>query len=345
MYFDLLPDSVKSADTIILLDGGYFVFRMTKHWGPRGKMRKAHNSLKRGKINWFQRQAAFQKAIKADVAYVNWRLGEMRKNPEYEPSCHLVVCWDGIYGRRKRGELDSLYKANRNKKNAEYNAAEHEGMDIRDKLTQMGLEPNSLSKRWYGLYEDHMEGDDLVAHLAIEAVERGKEVIVLSPDSDMVQLLKYPITLHNLTNQVSDAEVFEKYGVYPLQYADWKALVGDASDNIRGVPYLGKKKAAKLLQSCKTIEDIPQENFITFKPKYDLTRRLQEWRKENGASLPFAKKRYGSAWSHLEEGKIKEYSYDSIFKIVEEIGINHFEATDYLNAALLSRKLIEIPFK
>jgi len=157
--------------------------------------------------------------------------------------------------------------------------------------------------------------------------------------------LKYPLTLHNLTSQISDAEVLEKYGVYPLQYADWKALVGDASDNIRGVPYLGKKKAAKLLQSSKTIEDIPQENFITFKPKYDLTRRLQEWRKENGASLPFAKKRYGSAWSHLEEGKIKEYSYDSIFKIVEEIGINHFEATDYLNAALLSRKLIEIPFK
>ena len=345
MYYDALPLTVKSADTIILLDGGYFVFRMMKHWSKTGRMRKAHNKMRSGKINWFQRQAAFQKAIEADVAYVNWRLGEMRKNPLYESSCYLIVCWDGIYGRRARGELDAQYKANRNLKQAEYNAAEHEGIDVREKLTKMGLEPNELSKRWFGIYDEDMEGDDLVAHLAIECLEQEKEVIVLSPDSDMVQLLKYPLTLHDLTSQVTDEAAYAKYGIYPLQYADWKALVGDTSDNIRGVPYIGKKKASKLLQSCEKIEDIPQENFLTFTPKYDLSRRLKEWRKEEGMSLAFAKRKYGSAWPHLEEGKIKEFSYDSVHKIVEVIGVNHFEATDYLNTALVSRKMIEIPFK
>ena len=50
--------------TTILLDSGYFVGRMQKHWSPKGKMRRAHNSFKKKKTNWFQRQYQFQKALK-----------------------------------------------------------------------------------------------------------------------------------------------------------------------------------------------------------------------------------------------------------------------------------------
>lgn len=345
MYYELLPDSVKSAKKIILLDGGYFVFRMTKHWSPKGKMRQAHNRLKRGKINWFQRQAAFKKAINNDVAYVGFRLGEMKLNPKYESDCRVIVCWDGIHGRRNRGNLDSQYKANRHGAEETYSAAEHEGVDIREKLSSIGLEPNNLSKGWHGLYDAGLEGDDLMAHLAFEAIEKEKEVIILSSDSDMVQMLAQPLRLHDFTKEITAIDVYEKYGVLPRQYADWKALVGDVSDNIVGVPFIGPIAAKKLISEWDNLDSIPAESITTIKPKYDISRRLNGLRKKEGYSLSYAKKKFGSAWERMEKGDVNEFSWSAAHKILNLIGDEHFETISYRERLNCSRKLIEIPFK
>jgi len=56
--------------TVILIDAGYFVGRMQKHWSPKGKMRRAHNQFKSKKINWFQRQYHFQKALNSDLGFL-----------------------------------------------------------------------------------------------------------------------------------------------------------------------------------------------------------------------------------------------------------------------------------
>ena len=88
--------------TTILLDSGYFVGRMQKHWSPKGKMRRAHNSFKKKKTNWFQRQYQFQKALNSDLGYIEVVMSRMRVNPKYDKSCSLIVCFDGIYGRRLR---------------------------------------------------------------------------------------------------------------------------------------------------------------------------------------------------------------------------------------------------
>lgn len=345
MYFNLLPDSVKSAETIILIDGGYFVFRMTKHWSKKGKMYKAHRDFKAKKINYFQRQALFKKAIEADIAYIGFRLGKLKKNPKYESKCKIIVCWDGIKGRRKRGLIHPLYKANRYGAEEDYNASEHTGVDIREKITKMGLEPNNLEKGWYGLYEESLEGDDLIAELTVEAVERNKDVIVLSSDSDMIQLLEYPITLHDFTNVVTKESIIDKYGVFPSQYADWKTLVGDVSDNISGMMFVGKKKATELIQNYGDLDSIPNEVFITYKPKYDITNRMKEIRRELGYSLLHAKQKIGSSWETWEKGNLKECAYASVQKIIETVGESHFDRKDYRTQLQDMKKIVKIPFK
>ena len=87
--------------TVILIDAGYFVGRMQKHWSPKGKMRRAHNSFKRKKTNWFQRQYQFQKALNSDLGFLEVLMSRMRVNPKYDKSCSVIVCFDGIKGRQR----------------------------------------------------------------------------------------------------------------------------------------------------------------------------------------------------------------------------------------------------
>ena len=234
--------------TTILLDSGYFVGRMQKHWSPKGKMRRAHNSFKKKKTNWFQRQYQFQKALNSDLGYIEVIMSRMRVNPKYDKSCSLIVCFDGIYGRRLRGALYEGYKANRNFE-AEENASTHEGKDIREVFSSSGLEVNELKPRWTSEYDENKEADDLIAELCMSELLKGNKVVILSGDADLFQLLRYPdVRIHNFRKEITAKDVEEKYGVLPDYFADWKALAGDASDNIPGVHGIGEKKAATLLK-------------------------------------------------------------------------------------------------
>jgi DNA polymerase-1 len=107
------------------------------------------------------------------------------------------------------------------------------------------------------------EGDDLIATIATQAEERGAELIVVTGDRDSYQLVKDPLirVLYNKRG-VSDyalydeAGIVERTGVTPDQYPDYAALRGDPSDNLEGVPGVGEKTAAKLINQYGTLEAI-----------------------------------------------------------------------------------------
>ncbi|UVI28484.1 DNA polymerase I [Paenibacillus spongiae] len=106
------------------------------------------------------------------------------------------------------------------------------------------------------------EADDIIGTLTRMADEQGVETIVVSGDKDMLQLASEQVTIALTRKGVSEvdrydpAEIQEKYGLTPLQIIDLKGLMGDASDNIPGIPGVGEKTALKLLHEFESVEGV-----------------------------------------------------------------------------------------
>lgn len=108
-----------------------------------------------------------------------------------------------------------------------------------------------------------LEADDLLGTLANRCEAQGMEVAIISGDRDLLQLatdrvkIRIPKTKQGKT-EVEDyyaADVKEKYGVTPKEFIDLKALMGDTSDNIPGVPSIGEKTATKIISEYGSIEN------------------------------------------------------------------------------------------
>jgi DNA polymerase-1 len=99
------------------------------------------------------------------------------------------------------------------------------------------------------------EADDVLASLAKKAEKEGYEVRILTADRDLYQLLSDRIhVLHPEGHLITPAWLWEKYGLRPDQWADYRALTGDESDNLPGVKGIGEKTARKLLEEWGSLE-------------------------------------------------------------------------------------------
>ena len=108
-----------------------------------------------------------------------------------------------------------------------------------------------------------IEADDILGTIGHEAEQAGFEVVIVSGDRDLLQLatehvkIKIPKTKAGgtVTEDYYAADVMALYGVTPTEFIDMKGLMGDASDNIPGVPGIGEKTAAKIIASWHSIEE------------------------------------------------------------------------------------------
>lgn len=102
------------------------------------------------------------------------------------------------------------------------------------------------------------EADDIIATLTRLALEAGKEVVIVTGDKDLMQLVGPKVTIFDPMKgvHIGPKEVEEKFGVPPDRVLDALALAGDSSDNIPGVKGVGPKTATKLLQDFGTIEAV-----------------------------------------------------------------------------------------
>ncbi len=158
---------------------------------------------------------------------------------------YFAVVFDAP-GKTFRHELYDQYKAHR--------------PPMPDEL-RVQIQPLHELVRALGLpliIEHGVEADDVLGCLAQSAARQGFQVVISTGDKDMAQLVDERISLENsMTNTRMDIDgVIEKFGVKPEQIIDYLALMGDAVDNIPGVPKVGPKTAAKWLQQYGTLDNL-----------------------------------------------------------------------------------------
>ncbi len=158
---------------------------------------------------------------------------------------HIAVCFD------------TSAPTFRHQAYAEYKATRKE-MD--DSLkSQMPLAREAVQALNLASYElDGYEADDIIADLTRKANAQGWDVVIVSADKDALQLVSDKVkVLSEPKNVLYDAaQVQERYGLPPARLPDYFALIGDTSDNVRGVPGIGPKTAVKLLQEHGSLEDL-----------------------------------------------------------------------------------------
>jgi DNA polymerase-1 len=131
------------------------------------------------------------------------------------------------------------------------------------------------------------EADDLIASYAKMAHESGTECLIVSSDKDLMQLVRPGVTMLDPMKQrrISDAEVVEKFGVLPNRVVDVQSLAGDSTDNVPGVPGIGIKTAAELINQFGDLDSLlagaetikqpkRRQNLVNFAEQARISREL-----------------------------------------------------------------------
>lgn len=165
---------------------------------------------------------------------------------------YVAVAWDkSKTNTAKRREIYPEYKANRKPAPPDF-------------YEQVPILKDFLETLGWPLYElDGYEADDILGAFAHQAKDLGLETKLITSDLDMLQLIHDGKTeILNIKKGFSDIQKFnqkafeDKYGIQVEQFIDYKALMGDSSDNIPGVAGIGPKAACELLNEYKTLENI-----------------------------------------------------------------------------------------
>lgn len=145
-----------------------------------------------------------------------------------------------------RKSLSKDYKANRQEMAPELKS-------------QFQLLPSLLTGLNYPTFQANgFEADDIIGTLARDGALNGLNVVIVSCDKDFCQLITEQITIYNPNKEsfITKVDVMGKYGIFPEQFVDYLAIVGDSSDGFKGVEGIGPKGAAKLLQEYGTLEEV-----------------------------------------------------------------------------------------
>ena len=188
-----------------------------------------------------------------------------REQPEY-----IAVCFDKG-GSTERSELFAEYKANRQETpDAIRFAIPH----IESLLKAMDIPI---------VVQEGYEADDLIGTLSKQAEQQGFKVFMVTPDKDFGQLVSEHIFMYRPSRMGNDIEIWgipevqERFGVErPEQVIDYLGMMGDASDNIPGLPGVGDKTAKKFIQTYGSLEKL-LENL------HELSGKLKESIEENAS--------------------------------------------------------------
>jgi DNA polymerase I len=166
---------------------------------------------------------------------------------EYGPKATLVA-WDA--GMSGRGDISEDYKAQRR---------ERPGL-LQEQWPH--LQPLVEAFGYQNIKVPGYEADDVIATLATRARDQGIDVMVVTGDRDMFQLIEPGIRVMATSRGITETKIYDReavidrYGIAPELIPDFYGLKGDTSDNIPGVPGIGDKTASDLLQRFGTLEDV-----------------------------------------------------------------------------------------
>ncbi len=220
---------MKTGDHLFLVDGSGYIFRAYHALPP---LTRKSDGLPVGAVSGF--------------CNMLWKLMQDARNTDVGVvPTHLAVIFD-YSSKTFRNELYAEYKANRS-------------APPEDLVPQFGLIRQATRAFNLPCIEmDGFEADDLIATYARLACEVGGDTTIISSDKDLMQLVGANVSMYDpmKDRQIGVAEVFEKWGVPPDKMIDLQALTGDSVDNVPGVPGIGPKTAALLLEQFGDLDGL-----------------------------------------------------------------------------------------
>ena len=211
---------------VYLIDGSGYIFRAYHALPP---LTRPSDGLPVGAVHGF--------------CAMLWKL--LRETGELAPPTHIAVVFD-YSAKTFRSDLFDGYKANR---------PEPPG----DLIPQFPLVRDAVRAFNVACIEQEgYEADDIIATYALQAIEAGADVTIVSSDKDLMQLVQPGIIMYDTMKNkaIGEAEVEERFGVPPSKVVEVQALIGDSSDNVPGVPGIGVKTAALLINEFDDLETL-----------------------------------------------------------------------------------------
>jgi len=237
-------------------------------------------------------------------------LEDSRSDASKNKPTHFVVIFDSAR-KNFRNEIYKDYKANRTE-TPEDLAPQFEY--IRKSVEAFNVTSTEML---------NYEADDLIATYTDKIIKKGAKVTIVSGDKDLMQLVKPGVRLYDpmKSRVLGNKEVKEKFGVEPSKVVDVQALAGDSSDNVPGVPGIGIKTAAELINKYKSLEtllekahEIPQnkrrETILENKNKAILSRKLVELKND----VPVKQK--------IETFTLKKINKEKLYDFLREMEFN-----------------------
>ncbi len=222
-------DKIKKTDNFYLIDGSGYIFRAYYALPP---LSRKSDGLPTGAVSGF-------------CSMLFKLLEDSKSNENLKKPTHFAVIFDSAR-KTFRNEIYSDYKANRSEAPDDL-APQFEY--IRKSVSAFNLPSVELI---------NYEADDLIATYTEKILEKGANVTIVSSDKDLMQLYKKNVRLFDpIKNKfISSEDIIKKFGVPSHQVIDVQALAGDSSDNVPGVPGIGVKTAAELINKYKTLEKL-----------------------------------------------------------------------------------------
>ena len=287
-------DKIKKTDHFYLIDGSGYIFRAYYALPP---LTRKSDGLPTGAVNGF-----------CNMLFK--LLEDSKSENNLQKPTHFAVIFDAAR-KTFRNEIYSDYKANRSDPPEDL-APQFEY--IRKSVIAFNLPSVDLI---------NYEADDLIATYTQQILEKGAKVTIVSSDKDLMQLYKKDVRIFDpMKNKfITPEDINNKFGVDSKKVIDVQALAGDSSDNVPGVPGIGVKTAAELINKYGTLEKLldkaheikqnkRRETLIENKDKAIISKKLVTLKKNVPIKIS------------LKDFKLQEVDKDKLYKFLREMEFN-----------------------
>ena len=287
-------NKIQKTDHFYLIDGSGYIFRAYYALPP---LTRKSDGLPTGAVSGF--------------CSMLFKLLEDSKSSENKNRpTHFAVVFDSAR-KTFRNDIYKNYKANRSEAPDDL-APQFEY--IRKSVLAFNLPSVELL---------NYEADDLIATYVDKILEKGAKVTIVSSDKDLMQLFKKDVRIFDPMKSkfISNEDVKNKFGVDPSKVIDVQALAGDSSDNVPGVPGIGVKTAAELINKYGSLEKLlsstreikqnkRRETLIENKDKAIISKQLVTLKHDVPVDM------------NLSEFRLKEIDKDKLYKFLREMEFN-----------------------
>ncbi len=287
-------NKIQKTDHFYLIDGSGYIFRAYYALPP---LSRKSDGLPTGAVSGF-------------CSMLFKLLEDSKSNQNLQKPTHFAVIFDSAR-KTFRNEIYSDYKANRSEAPDDL-APQFEY--IRKSVLAFNLPSVDLP---------NYEADDLIATYVDQILKKGAKVTIVSSDKDLMQLYKKGVRIFDpMKNKfITDDDVVKKFGVDASKVIDVQSLAGDSSDNVPGVPGIGVKTAAELINKYGTLENL-------LKSAHEIKQnKRRETLIENKDKALISKKlvtldHNSPVDRELNEFKLQNIDKDKLYKFLREMEFN-----------------------